>query len=244
LPRSRRRVRPRDPRPRTYGKQQRDRTRVALTCQAGSGSTVNETGRDHPDTTTAQHGLATMIRQAAASAKRRHLSATIQSWSTRKHVSSSIWLHNREFGNFTNERKDTSVVGNKYPVGHLSPCRGIQSGQLGKITMSSWFISPWEAARLSLEAQRQVALLFFPYASRKERQPPEQGRQPLETASDDKSHVVTHQDIGSAHTPRSRRTAQAKTVTAHKSTQVMRNGTGSRKIKSRNRRRKSDKQRS
>jgi hypothetical protein len=31
--------------------------------------------------------------------------------------------------------------------------------------MSSWFISPWEAARLSLEAQRQVASLFFPYAS-------------------------------------------------------------------------------
>jgi hypothetical protein len=27
--------------------------------------------------------------------------------------------------------------------------------------MMSWFISPWEAARLSLEAQRQVALLFF-----------------------------------------------------------------------------------
>jgi hypothetical protein len=186
-----------------------------------------------------------MTRQAAASAKRRHLSATIQSWSTRKHVSSSIWLHNREFGNVN--AKTPRSVGNKYPVGHLSPCRGIQSGQLGKITMSSWFISPWEAARLSLEAQRQVALLFFPCASRKERQPPEQGRQPLEAASDDQSHVVTHQDIGSAHTPRSRRTAQAKTaqaktVTAHKATQVRRNGTGSRKIKSKNRRRKSNKQ--
>jgi hypothetical protein len=141
--------------------------------------------------------------------------------------------------------KTRRSVGNKYPVGHLSPYRGIQSGQLGKITMSSWFISPWEAARLSLEAQRQVALLFFPYASRKEQQPLEQGRQPLEVASDAQSHVVTHQDIGSAHIPRSRRrTAQAKTVTAHKATQVMRNGTGSRKIKSRNRRRKSDKQRS
>jgi hypothetical protein len=32
--------------------------------------------------------------------------------------------------------------------------------------MSSWFISPWEATRFSLEAQRQIALLFFPFASR------------------------------------------------------------------------------
>jgi hypothetical protein len=104
--------------------------------------------------------------------------------------------------------------------------------------MSSWFISPWEAARLSLEAQRQVALLFFPYASRQEH---------LEVASDDKSHVVTHQDIGSSADlpipPRSRKTAQAKIVTAHKATQGMRKSTGVRKIKSRNRRRKSDKQR-
>jgi hypothetical protein len=99
--------------------------------------------------------------------------------------------------------------------------------------MSSWFISPWEAARLSLEAQRQVALLFFPYAPRQE-------RQPLEVASDDKSPIVTHQDIASSADlpipPRSRKTAQAQTVKAHKATQLMRKGTGTRKIKSRKRR--------
>jgi hypothetical protein len=107
--------------------------------------------------------------------------------------------------------------------------------------MSSWFISPWEAAQLSLEAQRQVALLFFPYAYRQE-------RQPLEVASDDKSPVVTQQDIGSSPglpiPPRSRKTAQAKSVTAHKKTQVMRKGTGTRKTKSRKRRRKSENERS
>ena len=99
--------------------------------------------------------------------------------------------------------------------------------------MTPWFISPWEAARLSLEAQRQVALLFFPYASRQE-------RQPLETASDDKSPVITHQDIGSSADlpiPASE-TAQAKAVTAHKATHVMRKGAGTRKIKSRKRRTK------
>jgi hypothetical protein len=123
----------------------------------------------------------------------------------------------------------------------LVSIQGHPISYLGKVKMSSWFISPWEAARLSLEAQRQVAMLFFPYASRQE-------RQPLEVPSDDKSPVVTHQNVGSsAHLPiplRSRKTAQAKTVTAHKATQVMRKGTGTRKLKSRKRRTKSDKQRS
>jgi hypothetical protein len=107
--------------------------------------------------------------------------------------------------------------------------------------MTAWFMSPWEAARLSLEVQRQVALLFFPFASC-------QQRQPLEVASDDKIPVLTHQDIGSsANLPiasRSRKTAQEKTVTAHKATQLMRKGTGTtRKTKIR-RPRKRDKLRS
>jgi hypothetical protein len=34
--------------------------------------------------------------------------------------------------------------------------------------MSSWFISPWDTVRFSLEAQRLIALQFFPYAPLKE----------------------------------------------------------------------------
>jgi hypothetical protein len=107
--------------------------------------------------------------------------------------------------------------------------------------MSLWFITPWEAARLSMEAQRQVASMFFPYASRQE-------RQPVEVASDDKSPVVTQRDINSSTDlsipPRSRKTAQARTVAAPKAMQMIRKGSGTRKIKSRKRTRKSDKQRS
>jgi hypothetical protein len=33
--------------------------------------------------------------------------------------------------------------------------------------MSSWFISPWEAVRLSLEAQRLIAVQFFPFGPRR-----------------------------------------------------------------------------
>jgi len=84
--------------------------------------------------------------------------------------------------------------------------------------MSSWFISPWEAARLSMEAQRQVASMFFPYASRQE-------RQPVEVAYDDKSPVVTQQDIDSSANPsippRPRKTAQARTVAAPKAIQMI-----------------------
>jgi hypothetical protein len=104
--------------------------------------------------------------------------------------------------------------------------------------MNSWFITPWEAARLSMEAQRQVASMFFPYASRQERQP----------VSDDKSPVVTQRDIDSSADlsipPRSRKTSQARTVAAPKAMQMIRKGSGTRKIKSRKRTRKSDKQRS
>src|SRR5436190_16914651 len=111
----------------------------------------------------------------------------------------------------------TRSVWEQVSSGTLVSIQGRANQVVWKIAMSSWFISPWEAARFSLEAQRQVAMLFFPYASRQE-------RQPLEVPSDDKSPVVTHQNVGSsAHLPiplRSRKTAQAKTVTAHKQTQV------------------------
>jgi hypothetical protein len=107
--------------------------------------------------------------------------------------------------------------------------------------MSLWFISPWEAARFSLEAQRQIALLFFPFASRQE-------QRRLEMASDDNSRVVTQQDIGSpadvAIPPRSRKTAQPRTVAARNAAEVIRKATGTRKLKSSKRPRKNDKRRS
>ena len=105
--------------------------------------------------------------------------------------------------------------------------------------MSSWFISPWEAARFSLEAQRQMALLFFPLASRQE-------QRRVEVASEDKIPFVTLQDSGSsadlAIPPRSRKTAQARTVAANAT--GIRKTTRTRKIKSSKRQSKSNKQRS
>jgi hypothetical protein len=107
-----------------------------------------------------------------------------------------------------------------------------------KVTMSSWFISPWEVARVSLEAQRLMALQFFPFAPRKEQ--PHQ-----EEASGDKKAVVP--GIGSAADlpipPRSRETVQARTVAARNATDVIRKATGIRKTKSNKRKRKNNKQR-
>ena len=58
------------------------------------------------------------------------------------------------------------------------------SNQLAwQVTMSSWFISPWEAARFSLEAQCLIALQFFPFAPRK-------GQPHQEEASGNRKAVV------------------------------------------------------
>jgi hypothetical protein len=77
--------------------------------------------------------------------------------------------------------------------------------------MSSWFISPWEAVRFSLEAQRLIALQLFPFAPRQE-------QRHQEAASDDKSAFVTPQNIGSpAHgsvPPQAKKTLQPRTVAA------------------------------
>jgi hypothetical protein len=121
--------------------------------------------------------------------------------------------------------------GNKYPAEHLSPCRG--SNQLAwQVTMSSWFIFPWEVARFSLEAQRLIALQFFPFAPRKE--------QPHQEASGNRKTVVP--GLGSSTDlpiqPRSRDTVQARTVAARNSTDVIRKTTGIRRTKSSNRKRK------
>jgi hypothetical protein len=104
--------------------------------------------------------------------------------------------------------------------------------------MSSWFISPWEAARFSLEAQRFIALQFFPFAPRKEQLHQEE-------ASSDKKAVVL--GLGSSADlpmpPRSRETVQARTVAARKAPDLIRKATGIRKIKSRKGKRKNNKQR-
>jgi hypothetical protein len=107
--------------------------------------------------------------------------------------------------------------------------------------MSMWFISPLEAARFSLEAQRQIALLFFPFASRQE-------ERHLEVESDDNSRIVTQHDIRSsadvAIPPRSRKTAQPRTVATRNATEGIRKATGTRKLKSSKRPRKNNKRRS
>ena len=61
-----------------------------------------------------------------------------------------------------------------------------------KVTMVSWFISPWEAARFSMEAQRLIALQFFGLAFPKAR-PKEQG--PEERASGEEKASVPRQAL-------------------------------------------------
>jgi hypothetical protein len=103
--------------------------------------------------------------------------------------------------------------------------------------MSSWFISPWEIARFSLEAQRLIALQFFPFAPRKEQ--PHQ-----EEASGDKKAVAP--GLGSSANlpiPRSREPVQARTVAARNVTDVIRKATGIHKIKSSKGKKKNNKQR-
>jgi hypothetical protein len=107
-----------------------------------------------------------------------------------------------------------------------------------KVTMSSWFISPWEAVRFSLEAQRLIALQFFPFAPRKE-------QLHQEVASSDKKAVVL--GLGSSADlpmpPRSRETVQARTVAARNGADLIRKATVIRKIKSSKRKRKTNKRR-
>jgi|SRR5580704_7435344 hypothetical protein len=99
--------------------------------------------------------------------------------------------------------------------------------------MSSWFISPWEIARFSLEAQRLIALQFFPFAPRKEQ--PHQ-----EEASGDKKAVAP--GLGSSANlpipPRSREPVQARTVPVRNATEVIRKPAGVRKVKDKRSKRK------
>jgi hypothetical protein len=101
--------------------------------------------------------------------------------------------------------------------------------------MSSWFISPWEAARFALEAQRLIAVQLFPFAPRQNNNDAKIVTS-QEVASDDKSPFVTRQaglNTGSsaevAIPPRSRKSIQARTVAARNPTEVIRKATGTRK---------------
>jgi hypothetical protein len=134
---------------------------------------------------------------------------------------------------------DQGRFGNKYPAEHLSPCRGANP-LAWKVTMSSWFISPWEAVRLSLEAQRLIAVQFFPFG-------PRRGQTHQEEATRDIKVVVP--DLGSSADvpiplpPPSRETVRARTVAARSATDVTRKATATRKLKSNKRTRKHNKQR-
>jgi hypothetical protein len=101
--------------------------------------------------------------------------------------------------------------------------------------MSLWFISPWEAARFALEAQRLIAVQFSPFASGQTNNDAKivtsQG-----VGSDDKSPFVTREanpNTGSsadvAIPPRPRKTVKARTAAARKSTEVIRKATATRK---------------
>jgi hypothetical protein len=131
---------------------------------------------------------------------------------------------------------DRGRFGNKYPAEHLSPCRGANL-LTWKVTMSSWFSSPWEAVRFSLEAQRLIALQFFPFAHRTEQ--PHQ-----EEASGAKKPVLP--GLGSSADlptpPRARETVRARTVAARSTTDV-RKATATRKLNTSKRKRKGNKQR-
>jgi hypothetical protein len=104
--------------------------------------------------------------------------------------------------------------------------------------MSLWFSSPWEAVRFSLEAQRLIALQFFPFAHRAE-QPHK------EEASGAKKAVVPGLSSSSdlPIPPRSRETVQARAAPARNATNVISKATSSRKKKSSKRSGKNTKQR-
>jgi hypothetical protein len=73
--------------------------------------------------------------------------------STRRRVSLGTIVHRRHFALLEGTQGGTSRSFRESVVGLIkSP---------GKITMFSWFISPWIAARLLLEAQRDMAFNFL-----------------------------------------------------------------------------------
>jgi hypothetical protein len=104
---------------------------------------------------------------------------------------------------------------------------GMQFKLLGKITtMISWFMSPWEAARLSLEAQRVMASHFIRLASGRE--------QPNHDVSVGEPRLVDQSVVASgepAIRASSRRTGVPKTVAARKAMGTVIRKPGASKVK-------------
>jgi hypothetical protein len=107
--------------------------------------------------------------------------------------------------------------------------------------MVSWFISPWEVARFSMEAQRLIALQFFGFAF-PQAQPKKQSRE--ERASGQGNAAVPRQapTIPFAEdvvTPSKRmEPAQKKTVAARNNMQIQKKAMGTKKRKSKARKQK------
>jgi len=96
--------------------------------------------------------------------------------------------------------------------------------------MISWFISPWEAVRLSLEAQRVMAFHFLRFASGQERpiQKASVGGQALVPRLVDQSVVAS---VEPATRARSMVTGVSKTVPARKAMGVIRRPISVSKVK-------------
>ena len=98
---------------------------------------------------------------------------------------------------------------------------------LGKITMFPWLISPWEVARLSLEAQRAMAFHFLSFAPRQEQR-----------------HQEVLSDGGKAPSvdlpmpARSIATGRPKTVHSRKAMEIIKEPISARKMKDKKPRRK------
>ena len=107
--------------------------------------------------------------------------------------------------------------------------------------MISWFISPWDAARLSLEAQRAMAFQFFRFASGQE----QLGQQALSDAEKVSVPRQVEQSIVSSAelVIPAGSMASPKTVPVRNATEVIRKPIGSRKVKDRRPKRKNKKHR-
>ena len=96
--------------------------------------------------------------------------------------------------------------------------------------MISWFISPWEAARLSLEAQRVMAFHFLRFASGQQRpiQEASVGDEALGPRLVDRSVVAS---VKPAIPVRSMATGVPKTVPVRKAMGVIRKPVSASKVK-------------
>jgi hypothetical protein len=128
--------------------------------------------------------------------------------------------------------------GNQYPAGHLSSRRDEVQVARKDIKMISWFISPWEAVRLSLEVQRVMAFHFLRFASGQERPLQEvlsDGGEALVPRLVDQSLVASAEP---AIPSRSMATRGPKTVPVRKAMGVIRKPISASKVKDKRTKRK------